>query len=76
MRDSRTISMEGSEQLSWDDIDEYANKHGFNTTSGYIQYITEKEILGIRTKVKDMLNYALLLMIIAVVVMMLILLLR
>ena len=65
MKDTRTISMQGSEQLSWDDVDEYAQKHGFTTTSGFTQYALEKEILGVKTKIKDKLTYIMVLLLMA-----------
>ena len=76
MRDTKTISMEGSEQLDWDDIDKYAQKHGFNTTSSFSQYVFEKEILGVKTKIKDKLTYIIILMIIVMIMMMMLLLIR
>ena len=71
MKDTRTISLAGSNELYWDDIDEYAQKHGFKTTSGFIQYLAEKEILGIKTKIKDKITYILLLVILGMLTLML-----
>lgn len=73
MRDIRTISMEGSEKLSWNDIDEHAKKHGFSTTSSFVQYLAEKEILGFKTKFKDIINYIILLAIMMLILLMLLL---
>ncbi|GAG13589.1 unnamed protein product, partial [marine sediment metagenome] len=44
----------------------------FNTTSGFIQYLAEKEILGLKTKIKNMLTYVMLLVIMVMVLLMLI----
>jgi len=76
MEDKKTISMQGSEQLSWDDIDEYAKKHGFNTPSGFIQYITEKGILGVKTKFKEKILYIILILMIAMMTMSFLLIIR
>ena len=76
MTDTKTISMDGSEELDWDDIDEYAQKHGFSTTSGFTQYVFEKEILGVKTKIKDVINYVMLLLLMVMILLTLLLVLR
>jgi len=66
-KDCKHISMEGSEVLSWDDIDEYRKKHGFVSTSAFIQYLTEKHILGIKKKFDQYLAYIMYLIIIVLI---------
>jgi hypothetical protein len=62
MTETKTISLAGSEKLDWEDIENYARKNGFKTTSGFTQYLYEKEICGLRRKTKDTINYIMLLM--------------
>ena len=72
MQDSMTISMAGSSELSWDDIDNYSQKKGFKTTAGFIQYLCEKEILGFKTKTKDIIVYIMLMIIMVMILLLLI----
>jgi len=65
--------MEGSEVLSWDDIEEYRKKHGFVSTSAFIQYLTEKHILGIKKKVDQYIVYIMYLIVIVLILLVLML---
>lgn len=76
MSEIKTISLDGSDDLFWDDIDKYARKKGFTTTSGFMQYLLEKEILGIKTKFKDKITYILLLLMLSMISLMILLVLR
>jgi len=76
MIETKSISLSGSEKLSWEDIDEYANKHGFSTTSGFTQHVFEKEILGVKTKIKEILTYVMFLLILVMMALTLLLILR
>jgi len=54
--------------LLLEDIDDYAANHGFKSRSELIRYLLEKEILGVKNKIKDKLTYVLLLLMIAMIV--------
>lgn len=62
--------------LSLDEIDEYADKYNFKSRSELIRYLLEKEILGVKTKIKDVVTYVMFLMIIAMIMLTLLLVLR
>ena len=70
--DTKSVSLAGSDELFWEDVENYSRKHGFTTTSGFIQYLLEKEILGFKTKIKDVINYVMLLTIMVMVLLMLV----
>ena len=72
----RSISMGGSDVLSWDYIDKYAKEHGFTTTSGFIQYAMEKEIYGYKTRIKDKIVYITMLLMLAMCAMLILILIR
>ena len=72
MLDTKTVSLAGSDELFWEDVEDYAKKHGFTTTSGYIQYLLEKDVLGIRKKVQGIIVYIMLMLIIVMILLMLI----
>ena len=72
MSETKTISLDGSETLMWEDVDKYAHEKGFKTTSGFIQYLLEKDMFGIKYKVKDIITYVMFLTIIAMISLMLI----
>ena len=72
MSDTKTVSLAGSDELFWEDVEDHSRKHGFTTTSGYIQYLLEKDILGIRTKIHDILLYVMLMVIIVMILVLLI----
>ena len=76
MSETKTISLDGSDALLWDDVDKYARKKGFKTTSGLIQYLLERELLGVKTKIKDQITYILLLLMIGMIALTLLLALR
>lgn len=76
MSETKTISLAGSNNLYWEDVDDYARKHGFTTTASFVQYALEKEILGFKTKLKDIINYVMLLAVMGMILLMLSLLLR
>lgn len=65
MSETKTISLAGSEEIFWEDVDKYARKNGFTTTAGFIQYLLEKELLGLKTRFKDKLTYIMILLLIA-----------
>jgi len=71
MSETKTISLDGSDTLFWEDVDIYARNHGFKTTAGLIQYLLEREMFGKKRKIKDILSYVLLLIIIAMMSLML-----
>jgi len=73
MSETKTISLAGSDELYWEDVEDYSKNKGFTTTSGFIQYLLEKEILGLKTKFKDKITYIMLLLMIAMMTMMLML---
>ena len=75
MRELIETDMKPSD-LSLDEIDEYANKHGFKSRSELTRYLLEKEILGVKTKIKDKLTYITILMLMAMISLMLLLLVR
>ena len=56
-----------SSQLTSDDVETYAKKHGFKSKSEFVRYLLEKEILGLKTKIDDIITYILVLMIFAVI---------
>ena len=58
--------------LSIDEIDEYVRKSSFNSRSELIRYLLEKQILGIRTKIQDILLYVMLMVIIVMILVLLI----
>lgn len=72
MGETKTISLDGSDELYWEDVEKYSRKHGFTTTSGFIQYLLEKEIFGFKTKIRDVINYVMLLMIMVMILLILI----
>lgn len=69
MSETKTISLDGSDGLSWEDVENYAKNHGFKTTAGFIQYILEKEIFGMKTKLKDKITYIILFLMLALITM-------
>lgn len=71
MGETKTISLDGSDELYWEDVEKYSKKHGFTTTAGFIQYLLEKEMLGFKTKIKDVITYILLLIIMVMVLLIL-----
>lgn len=71
MSETKTISLAGSDELFWEDVEDYSRKHGFTTTSGYIQYLLERDILGFKTKVSGVITYVMLLMIMVMMLLML-----
>ena len=76
MSETKTVSLAGSDELFWEDVEDYSRKHGFTTTSGFIQYLLKREILGFKTKIKDVINYVMLLAIMMMISLMLMLTLR
>ena len=76
MSETKTISLAGSDGLYWEDVDKHAKKQGYTTTSSYIQYLLEKDILGIKAKVKDKITYIILFLILAMMTLTTILILR
>lgn len=73
MSETKTISLVGSDELYWEDVEKYSRKHGFKTTSGYVQYLLERDMLGFKTKFKDIINYIILLGVMMLVLLMLLL---
>lgn len=76
MSETKTISLDGNDELFWEDVEKYSKNHGFKTTSGYIQYLLERDIFGLKTKFKDIINYVVLLGVIMMVILILLLLVR
>jgi len=71
MTETKTISLVGSDELFWEDVEKHSRKHGFKTTSGYIQYLLERDMLGVKTKIRDVITYIMLLLIMAMILLML-----
>ena len=72
MSETKTISLAGSDELYWEDVENYSKKHGFTTTSGFIQYLLEKEILGFKKKIQGSTIYIMLMIIIAMILLMIV----
>ena len=72
MSETKTISLDGSDELLWDDVDRYARKRGFKTTAGLVQYLLEREMFGFKTKIKDIITYIMFLVIMVMILLLLI----
>ena len=72
MSETKTISLAGSDELYWEDVENYSKKHGFTTTSGFIQYLLEKEILGFKKKIQGSTIYIMLMIIMAMILLMIV----
>ena len=67
MGETKTISLDGSDELYWEDVDKYARRKGFKTTAGFIQYLLEREMFGFKTKIKDILTYIIIMMLFVII---------
>jgi len=49
------------------EVEKYARNHGFKSRSEFIRYLIEKEMLGFKTKLRDIVTYISLLLLFIII---------